>query len=75
MDHFDLSSIAVPSSIGPIQIKRLREMHDASQRVFAQQLNVSKSTVQNWESGIHKPGPSALKLLSIVEKHGLKILA
>jgi putative transcriptional regulator len=31
--------------------------------------------VEKWETGVKKPSGMALKLLDIVQKHGLKILA
>jgi putative transcriptional regulator len=43
--------------------------------VFAAVLNTSVSTVQKWESGSKQPSGMALKLLAVVEKHGLKVLA
>ena len=46
-----------------------------SQPVFARYLNTSASTVKQWESGEKRPSGMALKLLSIVKKHGLEILA
>jgi putative transcriptional regulator len=45
-----------------------------SQPVFARFLNTSESTVQKWEAGTKRPSGMALKLLSVVEKHGLKVL-
>ena len=38
-------------------------------------LNTSSSTAEKWESGAKKPSGMALKLLDIVEQHGLKVLA
>jgi putative transcriptional regulator len=38
-------------------------------------MNASESTVEKWESGAKKPSGMALKLLDIVDKHGLKVLA
>jgi putative transcriptional regulator len=46
-----------------------------SQPVFACYLNTSESTVEKWETGAKKPSGMALKLLNVVEKHGLEILA
>jgi len=42
--------------------------------VFARYLNTSESTVEKWETGAKKPSGAALKLLRIVQKHGLQIL-
>jgi putative transcriptional regulator len=75
MREFDESCIATPSKLGPARIKRIREKQRVSQPVFARYLNTSESTVEKWESGAKKPSGMALKLLSIVEKHGLKMLA
>jgi putative transcriptional regulator len=54
---------------------RIRESHRVSQPVFARYLNTSESTIEKWESGVKKPSGMALKLLDLVEKHGLKLLA
>jgi|ERR1700738_2966886 len=75
MRRFDASCLSVPGSIEPHQIKRIRESHNVSQPVFARYLNTSESTVEKWETGAKKPSGMALKLLSIVQKHGLKMLA
>ena len=57
------------------QIKQIRNQNKASQGVFAAYLNTSKSTVQKWEQGQKKPNGSSLKLLNLVAKKGLQILA
>ena len=74
MRQFDASCLAVPE-IAPAQIKRIRESQRVSQPVFARYLNTSESTVEKWETGAKKPSGMALKLLTIVQKHGLKMLA
>ncbi len=75
MREFDASCIAVLTALEPTQIKRIRERAHVSQPVFARYLNTSESTVQKWETGVKQPSGMALKLLSVVEKHGLKVLA
>lgn len=76
MREFDGSCLAaVPDVIPAEQIKALRERNNVSQPVFARYLNTSASTVKQWESGDKHPSGMALKLLSIVQKHGLQILA
>ncbi|HWE84041.1 MAG TPA: DNA-binding transcriptional regulator [Terracidiphilus sp.] len=75
MREFDESCLAPPPSMDPTRIKRIREKQKVSQPVFARYLNTSESTVEKWESGAKKPSGMALKLLDIVEKHGLKVLA
>lgn len=75
MRDFDATCLTVPPMIEPKQIKQLRESNHVSQPVFARYLNTSESTVEKWETGAKKPSGVALKLLAIVQKHGLKILA
>jgi len=75
MRTFDESCLTAPAPIGPKQIKRIRELQRVSQPVFARYLNTSESTVEKWESGAKKPSGMALKLLTLVEKHGLNMLA
>ncbi|KTC34117.1 MAG: helix-turn-helix domain-containing protein [Pseudomonas sp.] len=76
MRRFDKACIAVvPEQIPPAQIKAIRERNQVSQPVFASYLNTSASTVKKWESGEKHPSGMALKLLSIVHKHGIEILA
>jgi len=75
MREFDESCLANPAPMPPKQIKKIRQSQKVSQPVFARYLNTSESTVEKWESGAKKPSGMALKLLSLVEKHGLQILA
>lgn len=75
MRTFDEACLVVPTDLLPEQIKALRERNHVSQPVFARYLNTSESTVQKWETGAKRPSGPALKLLSIVEKHGLEMLA
>ena len=75
MRDFDASCLSVPPVIGPKQIKAIREANNVSQPVFARYLNTSESTVEKWETGAKRPSGMALKLLSVVQKHGLKLLA
>lgn len=72
---FDKSCLTTPELLKPSRIKLIRENNHVSQPVFALYLNTSESTVKQWESGDKRPSGTALKLLSIVEKHGLKVLA
>jgi len=75
MREFDESCLSVPTEMEPKRIKRIRERQRVSQPVFARYLNTSESTVEKWESGAKRPSGMALKLLDIVEKHGLRVLA
>jgi len=75
MREFDESCLSVPVEIKPAQIKKLREKVHVSQPVFARYLNTSESTVKQWETGAKKPSGIALKLLAVVQKHGLEVLS
>lgn len=75
MRNFDEACLAVPPVFEPEQIKQIREKNHVSQPVFARFLNTSESTIQKWETGAKQPSGMALKLLSVVQKHGLKVLA
>ena len=75
MRSFDETCISRVSDFQPGEIKALRVQLNVSQPVFARYLNTSVSTVQKWESGAKRPGGLALKLLNIVQKHGLEVLA
>lgn len=57
------------------EIKSLRLRSRTSQAVFAAYLNTSPSTVQKWERGDKHPNGPSLKLLSLVERKGLEVLA
>lgn len=56
-------------------IARIRKDVKVSQAVFAHYLNTSPSTVQQWERGDKKPSGMAARLLQIVKKHGLAVIA
>ena len=75
MREFDASCLAPVKFFKPSQIKHIRQKNNVSQPVFAICLNTSESTVEKWETGAKQPSGMALKLLSIVEKHGIQVLA
>jgi len=75
MRHFDESCLRIPPVLKPAQIRKLRLRLRVSQPVFARYLNTSESTIEKWETGAKQPSGMALKLLSVVEKHGLEALA
>jgi putative transcriptional regulator len=56
------------------EIVRVREQVKVSQSVLAGYLNVSVSTVSQWERGDRRPTGSALKLLHVVKAKGLDAL-
>ena len=75
MRNFDESCLSVTPVFAPRDIQRLRKANKVSQPVFARYLNTSESTVEKWETGAKRPSGAALKLLAIVQKHGLQVLA
>jgi len=75
MRTFDETCLSAPTALSPEEIRSLRERNRVSQPVFARYLNTSESTVQKWETGAKRPSGPALKLLDIVQKHGLGMLA
>ena len=73
----ELNRAAPEETVLPLtgsEIRALRERARLSQAVFARYLNTSESTVEKWESGAKQPSGMALKLLAVVEKHGLEAL-
>ena len=75
MRNFEESCIAKTPTFEATQIKQIRERAKVSQPIFAMYLNTSESTIQKWEAGTKKPSGMALKLLDIVHKHGIGVLA
>jgi putative transcriptional regulator len=74
MREFDETCLEVVEEIKPSQIRALREREQVSQPVFARYLNVSKNLVSDWERGKRKPGGPALRLLSVIQKHGIETI-
>lgn len=75
MREFDAFCLPTVKAYTSAEIKRIRTRHRVSQPVFAAYLNVTKSTVSQWEQGEKKPRGASLKLLEIVDRKGLKALA
>jgi putative transcriptional regulator len=75
MRSIDASCLTTPPPLKPKDIKKLRERYKVSQPVFARYLNTSESTIEKWETGAKQPSGMALKLLAVVDKHGLEALA
>ncbi|QMV53019.1 helix-turn-helix domain-containing protein [Ewingella americana] len=74
MRQFDATCLSVVDDLQPDEIKSFRNGLNISQPVFAKYLNTSVSTIQKWETGLKRPSGLALKLLYVVQKHGLKVL-
>lgn len=75
MREFDAMHLPKVKQYTPLQIRRLRKRNKASQSVFAAYLNTSVSTIQKWEQGQKKPNGISLKLLNLIDRHGLILLA
>jgi len=75
MRRFDEACLTPVQSLTARQIKVIRRREHVSQTVFANYLNVTPNLVSKWERGERRPSGPALKLLSLVEKHGLTAVA
>lgn len=73
--EFDVDTLPKVKHYTPTQIKQLRNRSKASQAVFAACLNTTVSTVQKWEQGQKNPSSISLKLLNLVDRFGLDLLA
>jgi putative transcriptional regulator len=75
MRKFDVLCLTPIREMTPKKIRALRARERASQTVFAAYLNVTPSLVSKWERGEKHPQGASLKLLSLVEKKGLEVIA
>jgi len=75
MRKFDEACLTPVRPLTAGEIRALREREGASQAVFARYLNVTTGLVSQWERGEKHPQGTSLKLLSLVEKHGLATVA
>ena len=75
MRKFDETCIEAAPAFDAKDIARLRNELKVSQSVFAFYLNTSTSTVAQWERGDKRPSGIAARLLQIVQKHGLAVIA
>jgi putative transcriptional regulator len=74
MRQFDKACLEALPEMEPEDIRALRQREHVSQPIFAAYLNVSRNLVSDWERGIKRPGGPPLRLLSIVDRHGLDAL-
>ena len=75
MREFDALCLTPVQKMTPAKIRALRIREKTSQTVFAAYLNVTPSLVSKWERGEKHPQGASLKLLSLVEKKGLEVVA
>ena len=67
--ELDSLGIKIPEiQLTTYQIKAIREQMNLSQTVFARLLNVSPSSIRQWEQGKRKPTGSTKVLLELLEK-------
>ena len=73
----DLDALCLPPvrELSAKQIRAIRSRAQMSQAVFAAVLNTSVSTVQKWEIGEKRPSGPSLKLLNVIERKGVEVLA
>jgi len=75
MRKFDVLCLTPVQEMTPKKIRALRTREKASQAVFAAYLNVTPSLVSKWERGEKHPQGTSLKLLSLVDRKGLEVIA
>lgn len=71
MHEFEALCKEPAPSLSPAKIKKIRLKEGVSQPVFAWYLNVKPTTVKKWETGENCPSGAALRLLNVVQAHGL----
>ena len=72
MRRFDTMCLAVVPEYSPGEIRALRERLNISQTVLASAINASANSIQKWERGVKRPSGTALKLLNLLDRKGLK---
>lgn len=75
MRQFDVLCLTPVKEMTPKQIRSLRLREKTSQTVFAAYLNVTPGLVSKWERGEKRPQGASLKLLSLIDRKGLEIVA
>lgn len=76
VDKITLNKLEAPEVrvLTPGEIRQLREELKLSRSIWAKLLNVGITTAQKWESGRTYPDGAALKLLNLVQEHGVTAL-
>ena len=75
MREFDEACLTPVQPLKPSYIRTLRRREGASQAVFARYLNVTTGLVSQWERAEKHPQGSSVKLLSLVARHWLEMVA
>jgi putative transcriptional regulator len=66
--QFDDACLTPISELKPEEILQIRERSGVSQAVMARVVNVSTSTVGQWERGEKRPAGASLKLLTLAKE-------
>jgi putative transcriptional regulator len=74
MRDFDASCLT-PPSVTALDVVRIRHKAHVSQGVLARYMGIAKSTVVKWESAENTPSPMAQRLLKIIDKLGIDVIA
>jgi len=74
MREYDALCLPPINGFSSSKIRALRMHNKLSQAVLAAVLNISVSTVRQWEGGKKHPSGPSLKLLSLLEQKGLDAL-
>lgn len=56
-------------------VRRIRVKAQMSQAAFADYLYVGTSTVAQWEQGKKKPSGASVRLLDLIDRKGIEVLA
>lgn len=75
MREFDEHCLTPVQPLTADEIRSIRERENVSQVVFAHYLNVTKGLISQWERGEKHPSGASLKLLSLVKRKGLSVIA
>jgi len=68
--ELDKLGVEIPKSkLTATEIKNIRSHMQVSQSVFAKLLNVSASSIRQWEQGHRKPSGSTIILLELLQKN------
>lgn len=73
MKKYDLLCLSPVPNYSPRKIKALRTRYHLSQAVLAAVINISPSTIRQWEGGEKRPGGPSLKLLNILDTKGIEV--
>ena len=75
MRTFDEMCLTRIEALAPEEIREIRVHEKVSQAVFAHYLNVTTGLVSQWERGEKHPRGASLKLLTLIAKKGLQVVA